>query len=162
MAILPYLEEKELYAQFRLDEPWDGPHNKALLEKMPNLFASVGSRKAEKYATYYQVFVGQRALFEKGQKVNFADVTDGTSNTLMVVEAETPAPWTKPEDLSYTPGQPLPKLGGQFEDGFVALTADGAIRFTKRSIDPKTLNAMITRNGGEVINNEEMGEWIAP
>ena len=38
----------------------------------------------------------------------------------MVVEAESPVPWTKPADLTYAPGQPLPKLGGQFKDGFVA------------------------------------------
>ena len=127
--------------------PGTGLTTKLCWRRCPISSLRLASRKAEKYATYYQVFVGQRALFEKGQKVNFADVTDGTSNTLMVVEAETPVPWTKPEDLSYMPGQPLPKLGGQFKDGFVALTADGAIRFIKRSIDPKTLNAMITRNG---------------
>src|SRR5262245_53734413 len=35
VLLLPYLEHDDLYAQFKLDEPWDGPHNKALLEKMP-------------------------------------------------------------------------------------------------------------------------------
>jgi RNA polymerase sigma factor (sigma-70 family) len=162
VAILPHLGEKALYAQFKLDEPWDGPHNKSLLVKMPNLFAPVGVKKTEKYATYYQGFVGPGALFERSRKVTIDDVTDGTSNTLMVVEAETPVPWTKPEDLSYVPGQPLPKLGGQFKDGFVALRADGFTQFIKRSIDPKLLNAVITRNGMEVINNEEMGEGITP
>jgi len=162
VAILPYLGEKELYAQFHLDEPWDGPHNKALLEKMPKLFAPVGVKKTEKYATYYQVFVGEGALFEEGRKVNYPDVTDGTVNTLMLVEAETPVPWTKPVDVHYSPREPLPKLGGQFKDGFVAVTTDGFTRFVKRSIDPKLLNAIITRNGGEIINSEELGEGITP
>jgi hypothetical protein len=34
VAILPYLDEVELYKQFRLDEPWDSPHNSALIKKM--------------------------------------------------------------------------------------------------------------------------------
>ena len=39
VAILPYLSENELYQSFKLDEPWDSPHNKPLLERMPQLFA---------------------------------------------------------------------------------------------------------------------------
>src|SRR4051794_10739862 len=38
VLILPYLGEKKLYEEFRLDEPWDGPHNKKLLAKMPEVF----------------------------------------------------------------------------------------------------------------------------
>ena len=77
----------------------------------------------------------------------------------MVVESKTSVPWTKPEDLVYVPGKPLPKLGGQFKDGFVAATADGAIRFIRRSLDPETLISLITRNGGEVVNND-FGEYV--
>nr|MCU0710083.1 DUF1559 domain-containing protein [Pirellula sp.] len=34
VLILQYLGEQELYQQFKLDEPWDSPHNKKLIEKM--------------------------------------------------------------------------------------------------------------------------------
>src|SRR5438045_1511259 len=34
VAILPWIEEGALYKQFKLDEPWDSKHNKALLKKM--------------------------------------------------------------------------------------------------------------------------------
>ena len=33
--VLPYLGQVELYESFRLDEPWDSPHNTALLQNMP-------------------------------------------------------------------------------------------------------------------------------
>src|SRR5262245_3840531 len=36
VLILPYLEEGELYEEFRLDEPWDSEHNLRLLERMPS------------------------------------------------------------------------------------------------------------------------------
>src|SRR5262249_33673006 len=42
VAILPYIEQDELYKQFKLDEPWDSPHNKKLLDKMPELYAAPG------------------------------------------------------------------------------------------------------------------------
>ena len=35
VAILPYLEQDTLYKQFKLDEPWDSPHNKKLIRQMP-------------------------------------------------------------------------------------------------------------------------------
>jgi hypothetical protein len=41
--VLPYLDEAELYKQFRLDEPWDSPHNSQLISKMPEAFACPGS-----------------------------------------------------------------------------------------------------------------------
>ena len=54
VAILPYLEENELYLSFKLDEPWDSPHNKPLLERMPYLYASVprppGQRAGDPHA----------------------------------------------------------------------------------------------------------------
>jgi RNA polymerase sigma factor (sigma-70 family) len=39
VAILPYIVEDGLYQSFKLDEPWDSPHNKRLLERMPGLYA---------------------------------------------------------------------------------------------------------------------------
>jgi hypothetical protein len=42
VALLPHIGEEALYKQFKLDEPWDGPTNKPLLEKMPKVFASGG------------------------------------------------------------------------------------------------------------------------
>ncbi len=160
VAILPYIGEKALFARFKLDEPWDGPHNKALLEKMPRFYLPLDPKAGEKGATYYQVFVGGGSLFEVSDKVTISGVKDGTVNTLMVVEAATTVPWTKPEDLVYAPDRPLPKLGGQFKDGFAAATADGAIHFLARSTDPMILNALITRDGGEVVGNDTLGESI--
>ena len=162
VAILPYIgeTEKALYSEFKLDEPWDSPHNKALLSRMPKIYAPVVKPKVEKYETYYQGFVGTGALFEERQKVGIAGVTDGTVNTLMVVEAEKPVPWTKPEDLSFDPNKPLPKLGGQFKAGFAAATADGAIHFIQKTIDPSKLKSLITRNGGEIGEISDVSEAI--
>ncbi|SIO60421.1 RNA polymerase sigma factor, sigma-70 family [Singulisphaera sp. GP187] len=169
VAILPFIGEKALYDQFKLDEPWDGPHNQGLLKLRPKVYAPVVNRSQPTESTYYQGFTGKRAFFEGKNGIAlvegrnpFPEIPDGTVSTLMVVEAGATVPWTKPEDLQYAPDQPFPKLGGQFKEGFVALTADGSTRFINRSIDPKILHAIITRNGEEVINNAAIGETIAP
>jgi hypothetical protein len=39
VQILPYIEEGRLYEEFHLDEPWDSEHNKALVAKMPKIYA---------------------------------------------------------------------------------------------------------------------------
>jgi hypothetical protein len=38
VAILPFIEHQKLYDRFRLDEPWDSPHNLALLPEMPVIY----------------------------------------------------------------------------------------------------------------------------
>ena len=68
----------------------------------------------------------------------------------MVVEAANPVIWTKPEDLTFDPKGPLPKLGIGGAGSYAAF-CDGAVHFLRRNIDPQTLRALITRNGGEVV-----------
>jgi RNA polymerase sigma factor (sigma-70 family) len=152
VAILPFIEGDALYKQFHLDEPWDSEHNKKLLEKMPLTYAPTNVATKEPYTTFYQVFTGQDTVFEDPQGNKFQDVTDGLSNTLLAVEAGKAVPWTKPEDLRYDPKKPLPKLGGQFPEGFVAAFCDGSCRFISKEVDEKLLRALITRNGGEAVD----------
>ncbi len=45
--LLPYLGEAELYNEFHLDEPWDSPHNKKLIEKMPQVYKNPSIDQSE-------------------------------------------------------------------------------------------------------------------
>ena len=38
VAILPYIEQADLYRQYRFDEPWDSDANKMVLAKMPAIY----------------------------------------------------------------------------------------------------------------------------
>jgi prepilin-type processing-associated H-X9-DG protein len=156
VQILPFIEGDQLYKQFKLDEPWDSKHNKKLLDKMPITYLTPTEKPAPKGYTYYQAFVGKGAAFEGKKGLRFpADFPDGTSNTIWFAEGAKAVPWTKPEDLVYQPGKPLPKLGGAFSKGFNAAFCDGSVRFLRKTIKERTLRLYITRNDGEVIPNDD-------
>ena len=154
VLILPYLEEDTLYRQFKLDEAWDSEHNIKLVDKLPKVFMPVRG-KAEKNQTFYQMFAGRDTLLgEAGKGIGLANVTDGLSNTIMVVEGGKPVDWTKPGDLEFD-GKALPKLGGMFDGQFHALMGDGSVKRIPKGIDANVLLGSITRSGGEVTDLDE-------
>jgi len=153
VLILPYIEAGDLYKQFKLDEPWDSENNKKLLAKMPRTYMVPG--QASTTDTYYRVFVGNGAAFDYVRGHRLQDFTDGTSNTIVVVTAAEAVPWTKPDELAFDPDKDMVKLLGTLPSETVCNTAfgDGSVRAISKTIDRMTLNALITRAGGEVIGN---------
>jgi hypothetical protein len=156
VALLPFLEEDALYRQFHLDEPWDSPHNKTLLTRMPKVYAhpSADGEKTAGGFTHYRAFTGPHTLFDPtlaGGAHLATSFPDGTANTIFVVEASEPVEWTKPDDLPYGPGVPLPKLGITSDGSFNALMGDASVRKVDKKTSETTLRAAITRDGGEVL-----------
>jgi hypothetical protein len=149
VQLLPFLEANDLYKEFHFDEPWDSDHNKKLLDRMPRVYA-VPNSKGKSHLTPYQVFHGKGAIFEGKNGITFAQIPDGTSNTILVVETKPEVPWTKPEDIPFDVDKPLPKLGGIQPDGFQAAFADGSVHFLKKTVKEKTLKILIGRNDGQV------------
>ena len=163
VELLPWIGEQDLFKKFNFTEPWDGPHNKALLAEMPKVYAPVRGKTKEPYCTFYQAFVGPGTAFEplKGsKKMGFPDMIDGAGNTVAFVEGGEAVPWTKPEDLPYAPDKPLPRLGGLFDDGFHFVLLDASACFLMTGSDRAALDAqiraLITRAGGENFDRDNL------
>ena len=160
VAVLPYIEQEDLYRQFKLDEPWDSPNNIKLLDKMPAVYAMPG-RDAKKGETFLCVCTGPNTPYDPrlprpGSGPRFTEFTDGLSNTVLVVEAGAAVPWTKPDDLVIDPKKPLPKLGGSIPDVFLAAFADGSVRTIPLKVDEKTLRNLIDPSDGNAIDWEQL------
>lgn len=158
VAILPYVGEEALFDRFNLDEPWDSEHNRALIPLMPKIYTSPRA-PAPPGKTHYQVIVGPdfnpgATMFGRVQPRRIAEISDGTSNTLMIVEAPDPVDWTKPEDVRYDPKGPPPRLGLPGAGGFNAALADGSVRFVSGAVPPQTLHYLIQIADGMVIPND--------
>jgi hypothetical protein len=152
VAILPYIDQMALYKEFHLDEPWDSPHNKKLLEKMPATYRSPKSA-AEPGMTNYLTVRGKDTMFPGEKGVGVADVTDGLSNTIMIVEVsdKKAVPWTRPDDFEFNEKNPADGLLGLWAQGFLAAMGDGSVRFITGTIDAKVLKDLFLRNDGNPI-----------
>jgi prepilin-type N-terminal cleavage/methylation domain-containing protein len=162
ISILPYIEQDNVYKQFKLDEPWDSPNNKRWSELVIKTFMVPGRPTPALNETYFRGFIlpkgakpeeGRPWLTEgdnKGAKFP-ADFPDGTSNTWLVVEAAEAVPWAKPDDLPYDGKLPLPALGGPSGKYSVAF-ADGSVRtFRRGQIDETNIRRLITRDDGNTV-----------
>lgn len=150
VALLPYLEQDALFRQYNFNEPWDSETNKKVLAKMPAVYRDPGDPESSTNASYFAL-TGPQTVFSGRTGTAIMRITDGTSNTIMVVEAKRDIPWTKPEDISYAADKPVPQLGGYYGDVFHVAICDGSVRALPLKMDEKTLRGMITKDGGEQI-----------
>ncbi len=150
VALLPFLGQKLLYDFYHFDEAWDSPNNRKVLEKMPDVFRRLEEPVESNNACCFAL-VGPDTVFDGKEGTKMESITDGTSCTILLVEAKRNIPWTKPEDIPCDPHKPLPALGGYFEGGFHVVMADMTVRFIPSTVSEKVLRALITKAGGEPV-----------
>ena len=150
--ILPFIEQQPLYEQFHLDEPWDSEHNKTLIPLMPQVYRNPSSGPDPSLATYV-VPTGEGTLFDGQEGTKIAEITDGTSGTIMAlaVNPEAAVTWTRPDDWEYDADDPLAGLGKAHPGGFIVLLADGSVRFISATVDPTMFRALLTKSGGDRV-----------
>lgn len=149
VAVLPFIEEQALYEQYKFDEPWDSEANMKVMKQMPAAFRSPNDRDASRNTSYFTL-TGADTAFPGTKGSRLVEIKDGTSRTIMLVEAKRETPWTKPEDIPYAADKPVPELGGWNPGIFLAAWCDGSVRVVTQDIDETVLRMLITKAGKEV------------
>ncbi len=168
VLLLPYLEETYLYEQFNLDEPWDSENNRALRNMMPNVFMCPADEDNDGSQTSYVMIVGPETFSDGPTGRKMVDMTDGLSNTIMIVETtDSGISWAEPQDLdaeSITFGLDDGSVEGirsNHADGCKILFGDGAVRTvnTEGTLDSSSqaLHDMSTVSGGEYVDPNILG-----
>jgi Protein of unknown function (DUF1559)/Domain of unknown function (DUF4190) len=148
VTLLPFLEENARYQQFKLDEPWDSANNKKLLDPTPKVYTLPGQENAPGM-THYRVFVGAGTplAMPSGRTPargrSLTEFTNGISNTILIVDAADAVPWSKPDELVYSPNQPVPALRSTAL-GYMVAMADGSVRYIATNTSEDALRKMIT------------------
>jgi hypothetical protein len=140
VELLPYLDREDLYAEYRMDEPWDSPANRKVLAQIPEVFRSPFDDAKSTNSGYFAI-VTPRAAFEGTHGVNRGEI-HVPGNVLLLVESKREIPWTRPVDISWEPGQPLPPLGGFVEGRFSFVTLGGTAHSLPNSADYHDFIAM--------------------
>ncbi len=158
---LPYIDQAVLYNRYRFDEPWNGPHNSELAENTLMVYQcpSDAEQREEPVAwTSYVAVVGPHTVWPGAEATKIRDITDGTTNTLLVAESRnTGIHWMEPRDLHI--GQmamTLNPVGGQgissqHWGGAHALLGDGSVHFISEGVDPALLRRLMERDDGEDV-----------
>ncbi|GIW84177.1 MAG: hypothetical protein KatS3mg106_690 [Gemmataceae bacterium] len=102
VLLLEFLKP-ELYHEYRFDEPWDGPNNRRLADKMPFCYACPADSGAKrKRQTNYFVVIGPRTVFPGAQTVKLSDIQRPHEETILIVEAVgLGVHWMEPRDLDW-------------------------------------------------------------
>lgn len=159
--ILPYLgkEEGKLYKKFELDEPWDSPTNIKLLPEMPTIFSEYGSTLLSPVGTKrgYTTVVAPSSddtILGASRKVTFGAITDGSSNTilLVIVKDQLKVPWTAPQDYVFDPDKPSDGLKFAADKRTPVAMCDGSTMSLLKDNDWANLFEM---NDGEVTRIRE-------
>ena len=159
VLILPYIEQQALYARYNFDEPWDGPNNSQLAALLPPPYRcpSDSAGTPGSATTNYAVITGPGTMFDGETASTLASVTDGTSNTILVVETTAGINWMEPRDLDANQmafqinGSPT-EISSHHPGGAQAVFADGATRFLSQSVTAQVLRALISKAGNEPVN----------
>lgn len=126
--LLPYLGYTDLYNRFKLDEPWDSPHNIKLTAEKP--YAFMTPETPDDRTNF--VFLTGPTCAANDRRANPVSTLSprGLHNAVVVVEVADPARrvvWTKPDDLAFDPLDAATAITGWPDSRFLAITGDGVV-----------------------------------
>ncbi len=153
--ILPYLEQDQLYKTIDLSKPWDDPANAKARETSVPVFQCPSASTGPSNMTTYLAIVAPGSCFLPETSRRLAEIADGQSSTLMLIEAgeEQAIPWMAPTDADMALVVGLGQGSGLHHSGGTnACTVDGYVHFLKASTPADVRRALVTISGDEKVS----------
>jgi hypothetical protein len=158
VLLLPFLDEQALYDRYRFDEPWDGPHNRELQALRPEAYASLLQQSPLKTVTTILGVVSRRTMWPAHFSVKISDVTDGTSNTVQLLQnVSSDVVWSEPREMSekdalalLRPKEPNPQ-SQPATPSIPILLCDGSVRLISRQINRDLFVSLLTPKYGQYV-----------
>ncbi|MBC7855024.1 MAG: DUF1559 domain-containing protein [Pirellulaceae bacterium] len=181
--ILPFIGHQEHYGKFTLDKPLSDKVNLQLCSKIIPEFLNPGDDRTrwkgypfENFALTH--FVGmsgvedarnvvaaklprsdpRAGIFSYGGMATPAEITDGTSNTIMVLGGgELASPWVMGGGATIRGAREpyfdkISGFGSKGTSGVTVVMADGSVRVISSNINPAVFRALCTIHGAEKID----------
>ena len=156
VLILPFVEKREIYEQYDFSEPWDGPNNRKLADRMPHTFHCPSEPDSTTF-TNFMVIRGPGTAFPDEKSTSLADFRDGLGETILIAEiANSSACWLEPRDLDVREmsfsinDETKPSISSSRRQGpYVVFTDRIRCRRLSESLAPEALRALVTIAGQE-------------
>ena len=159
VQLLPHVGDNFAFQQYDREQAWDSPTNIVLEDAISPCYKCPSS-DSQDTETDYLTLVGPNGVFMEKGSTSIKDISDGTSNTIMIVESHNSGVhWMEPRDLAVKDAHIVGtnSMGQGMKSqhpGVVNVTfCDGSVRSVSDAIDPRVLQNLATRNGGEDVRN---------
>ncbi|MEM1228834.1 MAG: DUF1559 domain-containing protein [Planctomycetota bacterium] len=169
--MLPFIEQQSIHDQIDWSLPFDAPENQSAAETTVGTYicpSETTDSITKGHMTYGGIY-GERilhsapddGLFLYERSIRFRDITDGLTNTLAVAE-DVGGPekqWINGRNVfvvAHGINDPTAWIGdneirSRHGGGAMVLFADGRTTFLSESTNRRLLGSLITRSGGEVV-----------
>jgi Protein of unknown function (DUF1559) len=156
VLLLPFLDQRALYDEYDFSEPWNGPHNRKLHDRVVECFACPRDEQAVPGQTSYVAVVGAETAWPAPKSTKPIDITDGKADTLLIVEVcNSGIHWMEPRDLDFATmsfqvnSSPGKGISSHHAGCAVVTYADGRSTVVQDFAEPKRIKAALTVAGDE-------------